>query len=123
MASLKPNTFTLKNQVLFISKTNCHLDKSGSFIFVFGEDVRRATRILDDLEQDSRKFGTGKNQPFLAKLANIDRPLKHGGHVESPENKKLCFCKASVALNSRLAEACRAETKFFIPPRLNMAAE
>ena len=28
--------------------------------------------MLDDLEQDSRKFGTGKNQPFLAKLINID---------------------------------------------------
>ena len=52
-----------------------------------------------------------------------DRPLSHGGHVESQENKKLCFCTASLALNSRLAEACRAKTKLFVPPRLNMAAE
>ena len=79
--------------------------------------------MLDDLEQESRKFGTGKNQPFLAKLTDINRSLSHGGHVESHENKRLCFCTASLAPNSRLAEACRAETKFFIPPRLNMAAE
>ena len=39
------------------------------------------------------------------------------------ENKKLCFCTASLALNSRLAEACRAKTKLSISPRLNMAAE
>ena len=45
------------------------------------------------------------------KLTN--RPLSHGGHVESQENKKLCFCTASLALNSRLAEACRAKTKLF----------
>ena len=45
------------------------------------------------------------------------------GHVESQENKKLCFCMASLALNSRLAEACRAKTKLFILLRLNMVAE
>ena len=39
----------------------------------------------------------------------------HGGHVESQENKKVCFCTVSLALNSRLAEACRAKTKLFIP--------
>ena len=37
--------------------------------------------------------------------------------------KKLCFCTVSLTLNSRLVEACCAKTKFFIPPRLNMAAE
>ena len=47
-----------------------------------------------------------------------NRPLSHGGHVESQANKKLCFSKAILALNSRLAEACRAKTKLlklFIP--------
>ena len=38
--------------------------------------------------------------------ANIDRPLSLGGHVESQENEKLCFCAASLALNSRMGEAC-----------------
>ena len=51
------------------------------------------------------------------------RPLSLDGQVESQENKKLCFCTASLALNSRLGEACRAKTKFFILLRLNMAAE
>ena len=31
-----------------------------------------------------------------------DRPLSLGSHVESQENKKLCFCTASLALNSHL---------------------
>ena len=52
-----------------------------------------------------------------------NKPLSHGGHVEPQENKKLCFCTASLALNSGLAEACLSKTKLFIPPRLNMAAE
>ena len=38
-------------------------------------------------------------------------------------NKKLSFYTVSLALNSRLAEACRAKTKLFIPSRLNTAAE
>ena len=46
--------------------------------------------------------------------------MSNGGHVESQENKKLCFCTASLALNSRLGEACRAKTKLFILTRLNM---
>ena len=36
-------------------------------------------------------------------------------HSESQENKKLCCCTANLSLNSRLAEACRAKTKLFIP--------
>ena len=47
-------------------------------------------------------------------------PLSLGGHVESRENKKLCFCMASLALNSRLGEASLAKTKLFILLRLNM---
>ena len=31
------------------------------------------------------------------------RPLSHGGHFESQENKKLCFCTSSLALGERLA--------------------
>ena len=53
----------------------------------------------------------------------VNRPLSLGGHVESQRNKKLCFCTANLALNSRLTKACRAKTKLFIPPILNMAAE
>ena len=37
-----------------------------------------------------------------------NRPLSLGDHVESQENKKLCFCMASLALNLRLGDACRA---------------
>ena len=53
------------------------------------------------------------------------RRLSHGGHVESEENKKLFFffCTTNLALNSRLAEACRAKTKRFTPPVLNIPAE
>ena len=38
-------------------------------------------------------------------LRTVDRPVWHGGHVDPQENKKLCFCTASFALNSHLAEA------------------
>ena len=31
-----------------------------------------------------------------------NRPLSHGGHFESQENKKLCFCTSSLALDERL---------------------
>ena len=31
------------------------------------------------------------------------RPLSHGGHFESQENKKLCFFTSSLALDERLA--------------------
>ena len=31
-----------------------------------------------------------------------DRPLSHGGHFESQENKKLRFCTSSLALDERL---------------------
>ena len=34
--------------------------------------------------------------------------------------KSLVFCTASLALNSRLGEACRAETKLYIPLRLDI---
>ena len=30
------------------------------------------------------------------------RPLSHCGHFESQENKKLCFCTSSLALDARL---------------------
>ena len=32
----------------------------------------------------------------------FNRPLSQGGHFESQENKKLCFCPSSLALNERL---------------------
>ena len=32
-----------------------------------------------------------------------NRPLSHGNHFESQENKKLCFCTSSLALDERLA--------------------
>ena len=32
----------------------------------------------------------------------LNRPLSHGGHFESQENKKLCFSTASLALDERL---------------------
>ena len=31
-----------------------------------------------------------------------NRPLSRGGHFESQENKKLCFCPPSLALDERL---------------------
>ena len=32
----------------------------------------------------------------------MNRPLSHGDHFESKENKKLCFCTSSLALDDRL---------------------
>ena len=50
--------------------------------------------------------------------------LSHcGGHVESQDNKQLCFYMASLALNSLQCQANRAKTKLFILKRLNMTAE
>ena len=48
-------------------------------------------------------FGSLRN----TRQKRLNRPLSHCGHVESQGNKKLCFRAASLALNSRLAEACR----------------
>ena len=31
-----------------------------------------------------------------------NRPLSHGGHFASQENKRLCFCPSSLALDERL---------------------
>ena len=35
-------------------------------------------------------------------LESCDRPLSQGGHFESQENKKLCFCTSTLALDERL---------------------
>ena len=40
---------------------------------------------------------------ILLKSLTHNRPLSHGGHFESQENKKLCFCTSSLALDERLA--------------------
>ena len=53
----------------------------------------------------------------------VYRPYSLCGHVESQENKKLCFCTARLALNSRVGEASRAKTKLFILLRFNMTPE
>ena len=45
------------------------------------------------------------------------RPLSHSGHVESQDNKKLCFCMASLALNVHLVKACCVKTKAFYSPK------
>ena len=57
----------------------------------------------------------------LAALRN--RPFSLCGHVESQENRKLCFCTASLAQTRIQCEASRAKTKLFILLRLNMAAD
>ena len=41
-------------------------------------------------------------------------------HVESQENKKLCFRAVSLAQTRIQCEACRAKTKLFILPRFNI---
>ena len=100
--------------MLFISKTNCLYRKEQKFLEKKSGGLQGCLMIWNRTPESSEQ---GKNQPFLAKLINIDRPLSHGGHVESHESKKFCFCTASLALNSRLAEACRAKTKFVLFPR------
>ena len=42
-------------------------------------------------------------QGFQQNKHAVNRPLSHGGHFESQENKKLCFCTSSLALDERLA--------------------
>ena len=44
-----------------------------------------------------------RESPYCKIISSWNRPLSLGGHVESQENKKLCFCMASLVLNSRLA--------------------
>ena len=71
----------------------------------------------------TRQFSLQLVSQFSRETSCSNRPLSLGGHVESQENKKLCFCTASLALNSRLGEACRAKTKLVFssdstwPPR------
>ena len=38
----------------------------------------------------------------LASVLTQNRPLSRGGHFEFQENKKLCFCPSSLALDGRL---------------------
>ena len=64
---------------------------------------RKITSMIN-LLHSARKEHT-LNRPFT---------LSHGGHVESQENKKLCSYTASLALNSRLGEACRPTTKLLL---------
>ena len=42
-------------------------------------------------------------QGFQLNKHAVNRRLSHGGHFESQENKKLCFCTSSIALDERLA--------------------
>ena len=55
-----------------------------------------------------------------------NRPLSHGGHVESQENKKtlLLYGKPRTEFASGRGLPCENKTfKTFYSPRLNMAAE
>ena len=46
-------------------------------------------------------YGMGRQATKLKGFV-WNRPLSHGGHFESQENKKLCFCTSSLALDERL---------------------
>ena len=39
---------------------------------------------------------------YLLKIVLRNRPLSRGGHLESKENKKLCFFPSSLVLDERL---------------------
>ena len=52
----------------------------------------------DHVLQTFRKSGKKGNSMFFKSY----RPLSHGGHFESQEDKKLCFCTSSLALDERL---------------------
>ena len=93
-----------------------------SCIYFKPNNPRRATVSLD-CSFPTKLISSYLDQIMVPSVNAYHTPLSQGGHSESPENKKLCFCTASLALNSRLAESCRAKTKLFIPPRLNVAAE
>ena len=43
-----------------------------------------------------------------------NRPLSRGDHVESPENKKLCFCTSKLGLKVFHCEARRAKCFVFM---------
>ena len=76
------------------------------------------------MEYEQQLFtNVAKKHRYGCPNQQFNRPLSLGGHVESQENKKLSFCRANLALNLCLAEACYAKTKLFILLRLNMAAE
>ena len=48
-------------------------------------------------------YQRNKKLNFSSNFAVIcNRPLSRGGHFESQENKKLCFCPSSLALDGRL---------------------
>ena len=66
-------------------------------------NVNKQTKVL--------QWSDSKRRP----INSFSRPFPPGGHVESQQNKKLCCCTASLEMNSRLGEACRAKTKLFIP--------
>ena len=72
--------------------------------------VRIGSKINYTNRANPRKTTTSSNYsqvPEIVELIDEDstvyyRPLSHGGHFESQENKKLCFCTSSLALEERL---------------------
>ena len=49
---------------------------------------------------------------LFSNTMSTNRPISPGSHVESQENKKLCFYTASLTVNSHLGEACHASFLF-----------
>ena len=70
---------------------------------------------LTELITKTRNYHKEKNQETNARKRLLNnRPLSLGGHVESQENKKLCFRTAGLGQTRIQCETCRAKTKLFI---------
>ena len=67
--------------------------------------------IIFKHENGNRKL---KSAAFSRKITMIayqcNRPFSLGSHVESQDNKKLCFCMGSLGLNSSVGKASCAKT-------------
>ena len=82
------------------SKTLSRLDETVFLVLMFGS----SSNVIS--------LRTFQKNWLKEKSIYMNRPLSLGGHVESQDNKKLCFSMASLALNSRLGEACLRKTSF-----------
>ena len=67
------------------------------------------------IEKVARVLLTNHRAKLSKIKVRVNRPLSLSGHVESQENKKLCRCTASLALNSRLGEDCPAKQSYYSP--------
>ena len=108
-----PVDFIVEKDCSYISQTDLDFAWYFASVIMKSDWLRKGVLISNRLPLNRALARSFPDEP-------PNRPFSLGGHVESQENKKLCSCTPSLALNSRLGGACRVKTKLFILQRLDV---